>query len=158
MITYIILAVITAIALTYKSEETDAILYFAGMCGIMLLIGYNTPAEGFRFHYTFCGYFNLLILIPLIEMKKSFLIISLKIITVGFILASYLGYATNVRGIDVLLYNNVCIGLYTALLLTMIAKWCTDGLGDYRVCWRDVFLYRDSNKRISKMDTRSEGA
>ena len=140
MITVLLLLAISIRALFLKEDRVN-LLFFVGICSILLIFGNFLPQEHFNMYYWFCGFFDLLIISVISQDKKittnSMFLICLSL---GFIYLNLFGFATYEGYISHQYYTLSCLLLYSSLLLFTFRKWVYRGFILARNYWSNSFF------------------
>lgn len=147
MITFLFLLAISIRALFLKEDRAN-LLFFTGICSILLIFGNYLPQENFNMYYWFCGLFDLLVISVIVQDKRiTTSSIFLICLSLGFIYLNLFGFATYEGYISHKYYTLSCLLLYSSLLLFTFREYVYRGFilaRDYR---DKHFLYSYNNNR-----------
>jgi hypothetical protein len=160
MITFFFLLAISIRALFLKDDRVN-LLFFAGICSILLIFGNSLPKENFSMYYWFCGLFDLLVISVIVQDKRittssTFLIC----LSLGFIYLNLFGFATYEGYISHSYYTLSCLLLYSSLLLFTFRKWVYRGSILARNYWSDsifrsYYLHSSLQRKTSEKEKRT---
>jgi len=156
MITVLLLLAISIRALFLKEDRVN-LLFFVGICSILLIFGNFLPQEHFNMYYWFCGFFDLLIISVISQDKKittnSMFLICLSL---GFIYLNLFGFATYEGYISHQYYTLSCLLLYSSLLLFTLREYLYNGFALVRNHWNNYFFHCYNNNRPLQHQTNKK--